>query len=1492
MGLTPVSYAIIFACIVIVAVFAVSSIYENPAGLFRGVGTITPIEPSTSPEPIETPEVAAKDPRDTRVELTEFNTKYGGKWYVQKNKITQAPERIYGSSIPVTSIKTDTSEVTKDNVEEITKEFLRSNQDVLKVNPDDLEITRVWDNRPSENSDKRIVISHYTQNYKGIPIEGRTISTTFSENNLVLYKGGHGEIDISTIPQLTKDQAFEASKNFEIAFSNNYNINLYQGDLIIISPTKEYNDYRLAWKIIVRLGSEESSNFVLYYIDANTGDKIIRDNLVEEDTITGTLDGRAYDTSPIADYTPVATDIGFDDVPVYIFRTGFGLIANDTSKEIQGDHGKFSITHPDISSGISYQVGTSFPYSTRILGTSENGFEPPGILSSGIYYISSNAYAGDDVYYDIALDDNTYQGRDADVTGGVGEASNAFYHINWVKNYFSKGGYYNITDFDGSDILVDVIIGEGSSEYPDLNAGPCEAYARNNLPMYPHIPPLIRLGPSGDYTSIFSGITGWCESKALLTASLYHEYTHIVTAYTYYPIGFLQRYEKPITEAHSMYWAGNFINYGGDAAQLGSEGWPNDYVFSLVNGRIYPDDYNDSDLIPGHGIEHKNGLILAGGMWDLREYFLQDAQGQGLDYTVGVEWANDRMIMTMKEKPMTFEEYLADILLIDDLPAFGGDNNPSTGTPNIDKICQAFCANHGIWDPECGFITDPDCAPSDDIVIPAGHIYAEYNVPPDRGLIDGSFTEFQSIGSAEFAPGEGSFSLGKRVIDSEWDSAGIELTGGGLVSVSNSTLGTTDANQLLPGCFYQSQLTVDAAGTEEIETVTFKKMPTPRDTFPRMVCMTKTTGHGPDDHACELIAVVTDPKPLYYSLDNDWRRGADVIPETFQGEKICDPPHPDHYACSEDCWEIQGVTMGGDGLIVFCPQDYYLCDEYDEDPPSYAGCDTPPSASDPTCIPDSIAELEEAYHKIVFYQWTDQSGAFNGCNHDTSYYIGRLGYKQIETFGGLNPRCTEPRCGNPMRGDKLDGFATLWADKWEIEVDDENFIRAPERTFETPVLNCGQCGCFAAGDRQNCERTTDTCNQDKIFVTPNKDFIFNFDGDGGGLIQFNRFYIGNGEVRDPTHPEYLWDFNTRALIRFNVENIDGITGATLHMYSDGVEGQGLWGPMHPDVDIFRIRDFYDPGVEDVNNPDLVSFGELTFTPNPSGGWDSIDVTPLVTGDLPPVNDSIVFRLIGNDLPQDVGLDRFHMYRSSASPEYAPYLEITYSSAKENYLINGDFEITQGGTMFRWSTDVLTVEINNGEVCKSGINCGKATTESWWPRQEVYLEPNTEYELSYWTKMGYNPENYYTRLNLAQAEQNYLLDCMHQTQTPDWEQKKCTFTTLNSNDPVIIHTILQGSGLPAGRYNYVDDIFLIKIPTCSNGPTTGSCIGIDGLLREPFCSGSNMRTWSCSVLGVCETTTTACVNGCRDGSCRFDAPPTGPQEPDCTYDKRTGSWICH
>ncbi|MFH1977847.1 MAG: dockerin type I domain-containing protein [Candidatus Aenigmatarchaeota archaeon] len=55
MGLTPLSYSIIFACIVIVGVFAISSVYESPAGQFR-VPLVAPLmtEPAEVSVPLET----------------------------------------------------------------------------------------------------------------------------------------------------------------------------------------------------------------------------------------------------------------------------------------------------------------------------------------------------------------------------------------------------------------------------------------------------------------------------------------------------------------------------------------------------------------------------------------------------------------------------------------------------------------------------------------------------------------------------------------------------------------------------------------------------------------------------------------------------------------------------------------------------------------------------------------------------------------------------------------------------------------------------------------------------------------------------------------------------------------------------------------------------------------------------------------------------------------------------------------------------------------------------------------------------------------------------------------------------------------------------------------------------------------------------------------------------------------------------------------------
>jgi hypothetical protein len=89
------------------------------------------------------------------------------------------------------------------------------------------------------------------------------------------------------------------------------------------------------------------------------------------------------------------------------------------------------------------------------------------------------------------------------------------------------------------------------------------------------------------------------------------------------------------------------------------------------------------DYIP-QGI-HLNGLIIGGACWDVRE-------------NIGVSLTNELVFDALAYSPHAFDfsSFLDKLLLCDDDPSLGGDNNISNGSPHIDDILMAFY-DHEIY---------------------------------------------------------------------------------------------------------------------------------------------------------------------------------------------------------------------------------------------------------------------------------------------------------------------------------------------------------------------------------------------------------------------------------------------------------------------------------------------------------------------------------------------------------------------------------------------------------------------------------------------------------------------------------------------------------------------------------------------------------------------------------------------------------------------------
>lgn len=226
---------------------------------------------------------------------------------------------------------------------------------------------------------------------------------------------------------------------------------------------------------------------------------------------------------------------------------------------------------------------------------------------------------------------------DADMSYKM-EESNVFYHVNVIHDYFTKGSPFNIHSMDYQAIATVEYGSESGNAFSDGTD--------------------IYLFPAG----------GEYESTAVLSDVIYHEYAHSVVRHVYTTDLSGEGELGALNEGWADYFTctvnNNSIVGEGFYVRTGAG------VRNINNIYRYPDDME--------GEVHADSRIISGAMWDLREI-------------LGAELADELVLRGMKLEPQDFQEYLEDILIVDDDNANLGD-----GTPHINAIYRAFYVNHGI----------------------------------------------------------------------------------------------------------------------------------------------------------------------------------------------------------------------------------------------------------------------------------------------------------------------------------------------------------------------------------------------------------------------------------------------------------------------------------------------------------------------------------------------------------------------------------------------------------------------------------------------------------------------------------------------------------------------------------------------------------------------------------------------------------------------------
>lgn len=237
-----------------------------------------------------------------------------------------------------------------------------------------------------------------------------------------------------------------------------------------------------------------------------------------------------------------------------------------------------------------------------------------------------------------------------DANANIRELS-AYYHVNIIHDYMKT----KFPSFTGMDIVLPTNV--------DLTTGTCNAFY--------------------DGTSInFYALGGGCNSMAQIGDVIYHEYGHGINDKYYQSLG--GSFDNgAMNEGYADTWAlgvteNPVLGIGMDDTD------PTVYVRRYdMNRKVYP-----QDLV---GEVHADGEIIAGAWWDTGENMANHQQMMDL-YK---ETFNGLVTGPDGTEGQVYVDVLIEALTDDDLPANGGDNDITNGTPNDNAIIDAF-ALHGI----------------------------------------------------------------------------------------------------------------------------------------------------------------------------------------------------------------------------------------------------------------------------------------------------------------------------------------------------------------------------------------------------------------------------------------------------------------------------------------------------------------------------------------------------------------------------------------------------------------------------------------------------------------------------------------------------------------------------------------------------------------------------------------------------------------------------
>jgi hypothetical protein len=662
-----------------------------------------------------------------------FKRKNGDLWRVEWHPVTGTPHLITGYYLELSE------PLTLQNIDGQIRPLLLSLQHLLQIEPAQLVLAKAdFDAAPKQKETGTWFI-HYRQIHGSARVDGASVRLIVRGTRVTsLGSDFFPEVDVAATPSISLDSALVAVAVAEGVQA----IKPESTELVVHTVVIDgILHYHLAWAVVLPVTAgraepvsqpanqqqqqqQQKGDRTLtavqwrYVVDAHTGRILDRQNLLVSENVQGRVTGMVVPR--FATDTPVERPLRS-----LIVRARQGGVTHESVTDPGGDY--------------------------KFLGLLPAAVELQSFLEGPHLRIRNNETPDPDATHNASLTapaTHDWLFNTDDPSPGDVE-TNAFFHVNEIRDYFLRGDPFDISPTPDPMIA-------------SVRAGPyCNAYA----------------GPGGlDFG------TGCSTDFASCPDVVYHEYTHRIVDAVYVTTPIFDRvYFDAMNEAWADFFGATIVDY----PNIGE-------ACTLARNIDVPDQFFPADF---DGAPHQSGRIIAGALWDLRR-------------ALGPVYVDSLALRAMKHTPLNYSEYLGAVLAEDDDPVWSTDplvanNIPADGTPNAAAICHHFYDVHGISHRYCAghttrpmaVITSPD--PVGAALLPRGALAVLV-----IGTADGASGDRLDQFVVEYA---------HSTAPAVWRSVGVALAGGGVAPITEAELARIDAAVLLDG-FYRIRLTVQTAG--------------------------------------------------------------------------------------------------------------------------------------------------------------------------------------------------------------------------------------------------------------------------------------------------------------------------------------------------------------------------------------------------------------------------------------------------------------------------------------------------------------------------------------------------------------------------------------------------------------------------------------------------------------------------------------------------------